>query len=78
MNRVKALEDSARLSTELKEAVRHLSENVAALHQAVVKMAAQRNEAMPQSVRIAVIVPSLLVTAASCVWLLEHTTHFMK
>lgn len=78
MKRMKALEDSARLTTDLKETLRHLSDNVAALHQAVVEVSTRRNEAMPWSVRWAIWTPSVLVTIASCVWLAGHLAQMAK
>lgn len=72
VNRMKAMEDTAKISLDLKEAVKNLSDNVAALHQAVVKMAAERNNSMPISVRVFIAVPSLLITVATLVWLHEH------
>jgi hypothetical protein len=73
---MKAMEDTAKISADLKDAVRHLAENVTELHQIVKKMASQRNDVMPLGVRMAIIVPSSLVTAVSLVWLYEHTAAF--
>lgn len=78
MKRVAAMEDTAKISLDLKEAVRHLAENVAILHQAVVKMATQRNEAMPGSVRVMILVPSVFVTLSTLVWLYEHAGPMFK
>lgn len=78
MRRMSALEDAAKLTSELKQTLRHLSDNVAALHQAVVQISAQRSEAMPRSVRWAIWVPSVLVSAVSGIWLLEHAARLIK
>jgi hypothetical protein len=78
MKRVGEMEDAAKITTDLKEAVRHLAENVAILHQAVVKMTAQRNEAMPGSVRVMILIPSVFITLSTLVWLFEHAGPMFK
>lgn len=78
LKRVGALEVAAKSSAELRETLLHLSDNVAALHQAVVKLSCQRNESMPTSVRIAIAVPSVIVTMASSVWLIEQMARLLK
>lgn len=78
MDRMRAMEEAAKTSSDLKDAVKHLAENVAILHQTVVRMAAEQKEAVPKSVKVAVFIPSVLLSVASIVWMMERVVDMIK
>lgn len=67
--RLKTMEDAVKITADLKDAVRNLTDNVAKLHQAVINLSHERNNSMPASVRISIMIPSFLVSVSCALWI---------
>lgn len=79
MERMKAIEEAIKVATDLKEAVINLTDNVAELHQAVMQMSIQqKSENMSASIRAFIIVPSILVSVSSILWIFERINILVK
>ena len=67
--RLEMAEEATKITQDLKDAVRNLSDNVADLHQAVIRISHERNRSMPTGVRLSIYAPSILVTVATAMWI---------
>jgi hypothetical protein len=70
--RLETAENTIKITLDLKDAVRNLSDNVANLHQTVVRISHERNQSMPAGVRLSIYAPSILVTIATAMWIYEN------